>query len=71
VQFEQPVSDLVKLLIGMPEVRACSDKSDLPITFGRCHPQHDLGRDEWEAVASIAQNDTVLLKRPAKINDPK
>ena len=27
---------------------------------------NDLGRDEWEAVAYIAQSDTVLLKRPAK-----
>ena len=27
---------------------------------------NDLGREEWEAVAYIAQSDTVLLKRPAK-----
>lgn len=27
---------------------------------------NDLGRQEWEAVAYIAQSDTVLLKRPAK-----
>jgi hypothetical protein len=32
---------------------------------------NDLGRDEWEAVAYIAQSDTVLLKRSVKINDPK
>ena len=27
---------------------------------------NDLGREEWEAVAYIAQSDTVLLKRAAK-----
>ena len=27
---------------------------------------NDLGREDWEAVAYIAQSDTVLLKRPAK-----
>jgi hypothetical protein len=27
---------------------------------------NDLGREEWEAVAYIAQSDTVLLKKPAK-----
>jgi len=27
---------------------------------------NDLGREEWEAVAYVAQSDTVLLKRPAK-----
>ena len=27
---------------------------------------NDLGREEWEAVAYIAQSDTVLLKRPAE-----
>jgi hypothetical protein len=27
---------------------------------------NDLGRQDWEAVAYIAQSDTVLLKRPAK-----
>ena len=27
---------------------------------------NDLGRDEWEAVAYVAQSDTVLLKRPTK-----
>jgi Domain of unknown function (DUF4177) len=27
---------------------------------------NDLGRDEWEAVAYVAQSDTVLLKRPPK-----
>jgi uncharacterized protein DUF4177 len=26
---------------------------------------NDLGREDWEAVAYIAQSDTVLLKRPA------
>ncbi|HEX7232793.1 MAG TPA: DUF4177 domain-containing protein [Candidatus Binatia bacterium] len=29
------------------------------------HILNDLGREEWEAVAYIAQSDTVLLKRPA------
>jgi len=32
---------------------------------------NDLGREEWEAVAYIAQSDTVLLKRPAKHPDRK
>lgn len=27
---------------------------------------NDLGREDWEAVAYIAQSDTVLLKRPTK-----
>ena len=27
---------------------------------------NDLGREEWEAVAYVAQSDTVLLKRPTK-----
>jgi hypothetical protein len=27
---------------------------------------NELGREEWEAVAYVAQSDTVLLKRPAK-----
>ena len=27
---------------------------------------NDLGWEEWEAVAYIAQSDTVLLKRPVK-----
>ena len=26
---------------------------------------NDLGREGWEAVAYVAQSDTVLLKRPA------
>jgi Domain of unknown function (DUF4177) len=27
---------------------------------------NELGREEWEAVAYVAQSDTVLLKRPAR-----
>jgi len=32
---------------------------------------NELGREEWEAVAYIAQSDTVLLKRPANQLDRK